>query len=83
VSVKARVLQAIADELEARAPVLEGMAGGTVSVTVKLDIAGCPRKITLAAECETVVERKRPVSLVQGWPIDESSGTAVEYRRSE
>jgi hypothetical protein len=60
VSVAARVLQAISDELEDRAPLLEALANGTVSVVVKLDAAGCPRKISIVTETERVVERRRP-----------------------
>lgn len=62
-SVSDRILRAITDELERRGPTLDGCAGGTVSVTVKLDASGCPRRVLIATETEHVVERgwvKRP-----------------------
>lgn len=62
-TVAARVLQAISDELEDRAPMLEALASGTITVVVKLDAAGCPRKIGVVAETERIVERRRPRAL--------------------
>ena len=59
-SVARRVLQAITDEVNDRATALESLAGGTVSVVVKLDAAGCPRKVSLIVETERVVERCWP-----------------------
>lgn len=56
--VAARVLQAVTDRLEASD--LEGCAGGTVSIVVKLDDAGCPRRIGIKTEVEHAIERRRP-----------------------
>jgi hypothetical protein len=58
VSVTARVLQAISDELAGRN--LEDYAGGVVQIIVKLDAAGCPRRIAIRTEIERDVERRRP-----------------------
>lgn len=57
-SVTARVLQAISDELAGRN--LEDYAGGVVQIIVKLDAAGCPRRIAIRTEIERDVERRRP-----------------------
>ena len=58
-SVTARVLQAIGDELDARRPLLEAMRGGTVSVIVQIDPSGEPKQITFRTEERRTVERKR------------------------
>lgn len=63
-SVASRVLQAITEELPAHD--LEGCAGGTVSVQVRLDAAGCPKRIVVKTEVEKAVERKRPLCVVPG-----------------
>lgn len=57
----ARVLQAVTDELEDRD--LTDCAGGTVEIKVRLDAAGCPRKIAIKTEVEREVERRRPVAM--------------------
>lgn len=60
-SVKARLLQAIADELDNQNPVVEALgAGGTLGLVVKLDASGCPKRISLRMEVEHEVERRRP-----------------------
>lgn len=59
-SVKTRVLQAIDEKLSSREPMLEGIAGGTLTVLVKLDDAGCPRQVSIRTEVSEAVERKRP-----------------------
>lgn len=60
-SVATRVLQAISDELAGRS--LEDCAGGVVQIVVKLDAAGCPRRIAVRTEVEREVERRRPQAL--------------------
>lgn len=59
-SVVSRVIQAINAELAERAPAVEATAGGTVSIVVKLDAAGCPRRISVRTEVEHDVEGRRP-----------------------
>lgn len=54
----ARILRAVSDELAERD--LEACAGGTVSIVVKLDAAGCPKRIALRTEVEKDVARSRP-----------------------
>jgi metal-sulfur cluster biosynthetic enzyme len=61
VSVTTRVLQAISDELAERN--LDDCAGGVVQIVVKLDAAGCPRRIAIRTEVEREVERRRPQAL--------------------
>lgn len=53
----ARVLRAVADELAERD--LEACAGGTVSIVLKLDAAGCPKRIAIRTEVEKDVARTR------------------------
>lgn len=53
-----RVLRAIADSLADRD--LTDCAGGTVSVVVKLDVAGCPKRVAIRTEIEADVARARP-----------------------
>lgn len=60
-SVATRVLQAINDELAERN--LDDCAGGVVQIVVKLDAAGCPRRIAVRTEVEREVERRRPQAL--------------------
>lgn len=58
--VPARVLQAVTDKLETCS--LEDVAnGGTVSIVVKLDGSGYPRRIAVRSESESEVERRRPL----------------------
>lgn len=59
--VASRVLQAVSDDLSERN--LEDCAGGTVSIVVKLDAAGCPKRIAVRTEVEHDVTRKRPCSV--------------------
>ena len=58
-SVKARVLRAIDETLARREPLLEAMAGGTLTVLVKLDDAGCPRQVSIRTEVTEPVDRKQ------------------------
>jgi metal-sulfur cluster biosynthetic enzyme len=63
VSVAERVLKALADVLPEHN--LEACAGGgTVSVVVKLDAAGCPKRIAVRTEVEREIARRRPVAMV-------------------
>lgn len=48
--VASRVVKAVADALAERS--LEDCAGGTVSVVVRLDAAGCPKRVTVRTEVE-------------------------------
>lgn len=52
-----RILRAITDKIADRD--LTDCAGGTVSVIVQLDRAGCPKRITLRREDETEADRNR------------------------
>jgi hypothetical protein len=52
-----RVLQAVSAELAERD--LTDCAGGTVAIIVKIDAAGCPKRISLRREVERDVERRR------------------------
>lgn len=52
-----RVLRVIADTLAERD--LTDCAGGTVSVIVQLDRAGCPKRVTLRREDDTEADRVR------------------------
>lgn len=54
--VASRVVKAVADALAERS--LEDCAGGTVSIVLKLDAAGCPRRIAVRTEVEREVVRK-------------------------
>lgn len=69
-SVTARVLQAITDELAGR-NLDQCAAGGVVQIVVKLDAAGCPKRIAVRTEVERDVQRRR-LSLVTapGGPIE-------------
>jgi hypothetical protein len=57
-SISARVLQAVREELAGRN--LDDCAGGTVEIEVKLDAAGCPRRFAVRPEVARTVERRRP-----------------------
>lgn len=59
-SVAARVLQAISNELAEHGPLLEAMREGTISVIVQTDASGQPKQITLRTESRHAVERQRP-----------------------
>jgi hypothetical protein len=48
--IASRVVRAVTDALAERS--LEDCAGGTVSVIVRLDAAGCPKRITVKTEVE-------------------------------
>lgn len=60
-SVTDRVRRAINDKLGDCD--LEHCAGGTVSVVVKLDAAGCPKRIAVRTEVEHEVEKRRPCAV--------------------
>jgi hypothetical protein len=51
-----RILAAITDHLEDAD--FEHLRGGTVSLVVKLDDAGCPKRISVRTELERPVERR-------------------------
>jgi hypothetical protein len=51
-----RILAAITDHLEEAD--YEHRRGGTVSLVVKLDDAGCPKRISVRTELERPVERR-------------------------
>lgn len=51
----ARILRAVTDELAARN--LEDCAGGSVSIVVKLDAAGCPKRVAVDTHVEREVSR--------------------------
>ena len=53
-----RVLQAVADALADRN--LDDCAGGTVIMVVKLDAAGCPKRIAVRTEVERDCDVRRP-----------------------
>jgi hypothetical protein len=59
--IASRVLQAVSDDLSERN--LEDCAGGTVSIVVKLDAAGCPKRIAVRTEVEKDVVRRRPCAV--------------------
>lgn len=56
-----RVLQAITQALAERD--LESCAGGTVSIVVKLDSAGCPKRVAVRTEVEHQVDSRRPMAM--------------------
>lgn len=56
--IAARILKAVSDTLAERS--LEDCAGGTVSIVLKLDAAGCPKRIAIRTEVEKDVARPRP-----------------------
>lgn len=60
-SVASRVLQAINDELPEHD--LEQCAGGVVQIVVKLDAAGCPKRIAVRTEVEREVAKRRPCAM--------------------
>ena len=62
-TVAARVLQAVADALEGRG--LDECAGGTVSILVKIDAAGYPKRVAIRTEVERdVIRRPRALASV-------------------
>jgi metal-sulfur cluster biosynthetic enzyme len=56
-----RIVQAITEQLGRRN--IEDCAGGTVSIVVKLDASGCPKRIAIRTEVESDVERRKPCTM--------------------